>query len=430
MNTQTRVAIVGGGAAGLSAAYTLLKKGVKHVDVFEANEKLGGRIQSRMVRDHAIDFGGFIIYPWYKESHRLFKELGIEKELIKIPECDIFYYFNQYPNAFRGNEIPFKTTDTVTLWTKSLLKILPKTELSHPDLKRFNGNTISQYLRTTLSTKGHAGMYETFFDTVNQGYCYGPVKQSKASLMAPMSREITLHGDVRRSSFFKHGTATFLNGMHKEITNLGGAVYLNSPVTSIQGLQLTAAKKKRSYDAILFAQTVSPELYQQILPEANIECWYTHFITVAVELSETPKIEGSQTWGGIFYESHKNAPYQILSVINLEALYGKKLRSCLTVNIILGPKHAKTPSTKEIEKITRNEIAQLYPELQLKKVIDSVHWGKTMPVAQESFIEAVRAQHGQDGYYFAGDFLGAPSIETAVSSGVRAAADMIADLTK
>ena len=44
-----------------------------------------------------------------------------------------------------------------------------------------------------------------------------------------------------------------------------------------------------------------------------------------------------------------------------------------------------------------------------------------MPVAQEAFVQAVRDAQGKQGYFFAGDFLGAPSIETAIATGNAAA---------
>lgn len=425
MKKTQNIAIVGGGAAGLAAAYTILKQGNVHVDLFEAHSTLGGRMHSRRVRGHSIDFGGFLIYPWYKETHKIFQELDIERSLIKTPECDIFYYLNGYTSGFRAKDIPFSKRDTLEFWAKSLFKILPKTELAHPDLNRFNRQTISEYVRTTLDKTTHAGLYETFLDTVYQGYCYGPVNQAKTALMAPMMREITLHGDVRKTSLFAHGTGVFVDAITQKIQGLDGTIHLNSPVTNVEGLCLTAAKKKKSYDAVLFAQTVSPNLYSQILPQARIECWYTHFVTVAVELSDTPTIEGTQNWGGIFYESLPDAPHQVLTVINLESLYGKKLHGCLTINIILGSAYNDSLSKKEIEIMARAEVQRLYPQVDLKKIADFVHWKKTMPVAQESFVETIRRAHGHNGYYFAGDFLGAPSIETAVSSGVRAAKGLL-----
>ena len=44
-----------------------------------------------------------------------------------------------------------------------------------------------------------------------------------------------------------------------------------------------------------------------------------------------------------------------------------------------------------------------------------------MPVANEAFVEQVRQAQGDNRYFFAGDYLGSPSMETALTTGIRAA---------
>ena len=74
------VVIVGGGIAGLSAAYDLHKAGCR-VTVVE-RERLGGVILTERVRDHLIEGGpdSFITTkPWAKE---LCEEIGLGDELV------------------------------------------------------------------------------------------------------------------------------------------------------------------------------------------------------------------------------------------------------------------------------------------------------------------------------------------------------------
>jgi len=71
-----RVVIVGGGTAGLLAAYTLEKKGV-HPIVLEANDRAGGRLGGDRVGDFYLDEGA----DWFTPSHAvaisLCEELGL-----------------------------------------------------------------------------------------------------------------------------------------------------------------------------------------------------------------------------------------------------------------------------------------------------------------------------------------------------------------
>ena len=46
----TKVVVVGGGTAGLSAAWNLIQNGITDVTILEAQDRIGGRI-------HTIDWG-------------------------------------------------------------------------------------------------------------------------------------------------------------------------------------------------------------------------------------------------------------------------------------------------------------------------------------------------------------------------------------
>lgn len=73
--TEARIAIIGGGLAGLYAAYRLHRKGIAF-DLFEARKRLGGRIL-------ATESGGFDLGPsWFwpdfqPRMHALVTELGL-----------------------------------------------------------------------------------------------------------------------------------------------------------------------------------------------------------------------------------------------------------------------------------------------------------------------------------------------------------------
>ncbi len=422
---KRNVIVVGGGLAGLSAAYRLLLSGNAEVDLFESKPTLGGRVQSRMVRDQHVDFGGFLMYPWYEESHRLFEDLGIAERLAKTPLSDIYYFLDGDGIAVKEDDVPFSIADGMKIWGKSFFQMLPKPNLASPDLERFGDVTVSEYLRATLGTDGHAGLYETFFDTVNQGYCYGPVTESKAAFMAPIVRQVKIHGDIRTTSFFPEGGQVLVDRLAEKIVALGGRIRLDSPIVAVDDLSVRTDAETFRADAIVFAQTVSDELYRQILPEVVPECRYTHFVTAAVELDRTPIVANTRDWGAAFYAPDETTPHQALSAIRMSSLYGPALDGCVMVNVVVRGRSDAALSTDEIQKIILDETVRLFPGNGTGAVVDSVHWTKTMPVSQEPFVRSVRERHGKNGYYFAGDFLGAPSIETAIATGAAAAKDLL-----
>jgi hypothetical protein len=75
------VVVIGGGLAGLTAAWTLrTKHGIEDVHVLEARDRVGGRTHSRPLGPHGVrfDLGGQWIGPHQDEIEGLARELGVE----------------------------------------------------------------------------------------------------------------------------------------------------------------------------------------------------------------------------------------------------------------------------------------------------------------------------------------------------------------
>jgi monoamine oxidase len=96
-----KVAIIGGGMAGLNAAYQLKKRGII-ATVYEASSQLGGRIRSTSTLSNGIitDLGGSFINTDHEDMLALAKELKvplINQNTVaqKLPFPTTAYYFNQ-----------------------------------------------------------------------------------------------------------------------------------------------------------------------------------------------------------------------------------------------------------------------------------------------------------------------------------------------
>ena len=71
-----RIIIVGGGFAGLSAAYTLKKRGITPL-LLEASERAGGRGKGEEVDGFSLDMGAFVFTTTYDTAFRICQELGL-----------------------------------------------------------------------------------------------------------------------------------------------------------------------------------------------------------------------------------------------------------------------------------------------------------------------------------------------------------------
>lgn len=62
-----------------------------------------------------VDLGGFIVYSWYDEYHRLLKELGIHEHLQKLPLNAIYYQIDTSGCFCTEHDIPFSKKDTANM---------------------------------------------------------------------------------------------------------------------------------------------------------------------------------------------------------------------------------------------------------------------------------------------------------------------------
>ena len=91
------VAIVGGGVAGLTAAYRLTQKG-RAVHLFEATQRCGGRMFTRKnfnADGQFVELGAELVDTGHKDLIRLAKELGLElQNLLKGDTGHDYYWFD------------------------------------------------------------------------------------------------------------------------------------------------------------------------------------------------------------------------------------------------------------------------------------------------------------------------------------------------
>lgn len=257
-----KIAIIGGGVTGLTAAYDLTKQG-HSVTVFEKEQTLGGLAY------------GFTKTPWswHIEGayHHLFtNDTAIKSLLVELGLKD---------------DIIIKRPVTASLWNGAMYQMdSPLTLISFPGLplvdklrtalllaffkltpvwKPLETLTAERLVRTIGGTRAFEviwkpllyGKFGTYAPKVSASWFWARIKKRTPSLM-----------------YIRGGFHTFITALADAIRRQGGVIHASTAVSSVLSKRtictVTWGKKKQQFDTVLFtipsplAFTIAPQLFR------------------------------------------------------------------------------------------------------------------------------------------------------------------------
>lgn len=418
---KQRAIVIGGGLAGLAAAHELSKSGLFQVTLLEVEPQIGGRAHTKLINKTAVDFGGFIIYPWYKQFHRYIKEFALEKKSVAIPALPIFYDLAGDGNYAQGIKHPYRSFSPWRFLRHVVIPALIFQSPTYPHLDAFKRKTIHELLKICQRNPESISDLENYFNIVSEGYCYGALSEYKAIFGIPAIAKSNLFGDIRKSVYLKEGLVVLTSALAQAIKNNNGIIRVNAPVTHIDTEKKCVHLEHEMLEAdiIVYAQPYN-HLTQTALGYTESKCPYTHFAVVTARFDKTPKVKGDQNWGSVFYRREEQKQAQILSSINLATLYGPNVEGHVNLNVRFN--HPSLfPIKEDLLELLHDDLQILFPDATPLEIVESQFWTNTMPIADEALVERVRNAQGVGDLFYAGDYLGCPSMETALSTGVHAA---------
>ncbi len=187
------VVIIGGGPAGLTAGYELMKHGVKSV-VIEKADKVGGISRTETYKGYRFDIGGHRFFTKVGEVQALWREI-LGDDFIQVPRLSRIYYdgkFYDYPLSLLKTLInlgPIRSSIILASYLKAKLRkwLNPK----------FNPETFEEWVIDCFGTR----LYRIFFKTYTEKVWGIPCNQIRADWAAQRIQNMSLKQAVINAVF-------------------------------------------------------------------------------------------------------------------------------------------------------------------------------------------------------------------------------------
>ncbi|EDX77326.1 FAD dependent oxidoreductase, putative [Coleofasciculus chthonoplastes PCC 7420] len=258
--THHPVVIIGGGPAGLTAGYELLKRGIKPI-VLEKADKVGGISRTETYKDYRFDIGGHRFFTKVGEVDRFWHEI-LEDEFIQVPRLSRIYYqgkFYNYPLSL-FNALSNLGIIQSFLILVSYLRAKLRARLN-PD---FEPETFEEWVIDCFGRR----LYRIFFKTYTEKVWGIPCTQIRADWAAQRIQNMSLKRAVINAVFksqnakslikeFKYpilGPGMMWERCQEKLESQGAPVYLHTTVTRIEreGTRIKRITAKQGDETLQF----------------------------------------------------------------------------------------------------------------------------------------------------------------------------------
>ena len=253
-----RVGIIGGGVAGLAAAYHLTKEG-HFAEVFDVAPFLGGQASTFDVFGGRLERGYHHLFVSDTEIADLMQELELDGKLAWLESTVGFYHggkiwdFASPMDLLRFKPLPFLDRIRVGFWTF----ILQKTK----SYSKFEGVTARDWLSKRMGRRGYEviwepllrGKFGEFYDKIGMTWIWNKVTLRVASRKGA--------GQVEHLGYPMGSFGEVIEVLADRIAHQGGVIHTSASVTQIveadgsataMEVQLEGGEtERREYDAII-----------------------------------------------------------------------------------------------------------------------------------------------------------------------------------
>ncbi len=417
------IAIVGGGAAGITAAYILDKK--HRVTLYEKNNYVGGHTNTFWIEDGpdqgtAVDTG-FIVFNDrnYPRLNQLFSQLGVKSQ---DSEMSFSFYQEESGLQYNGTSINGLFGQRKNLFRPFFYKMIQ-------DILHFNKRALSDLEAGSIGSDVSLGLYLDKLKLSPEFSLYYLLPMGAAIWSTPTKDMLDYPAEVFIRFFKNHGLLSVQNRPQWKTVVGGSQSYVKAFLQQFTGqIELNAQIEhvrrvdgkpiirladgvEHSYDLVVLAAHANESLKLLADPSADEQKWlgawnYSKNHTVLhTDTSVMPPIQ--RCWASWNYTQELGAsstePVSLTYHMNRLQRLKTKHQYCVTLN-----------RTKPIDskKIIR-EIEYTHPMF----TVEALHSQQHLP-----------SLNGKQNTYFCGSYFGYGFHEDAVKSGIAVANELGMDL--
>lgn len=452
MASNRKVLVIGAGLAGLASAYALRENGFD-VTVLEAAPRPGGRAVRQAVAGFQIDLGANMFLETYATARQMADRLGIPLRRTPLPIHSGIYRNGRLHGLYGGNRpgslwktartmLSFRLLSPKGVWQAvKFARLLQarKDDLSFDDHSRMldldTGESAAEFFETRIGTE----VLEWLYGPGLSGYTFAHPEQIGAAHAMATLWHNGLNG-VAWPCLPEGGMGTFVDAL---VDACAPSVRLSTPVRRIVLEDGTARGAVTDAglieaDAVVCATTataaleIAPDLPQAVRDTLR-RVTYSKCCRVFFGVDSSPF---PRDWYAIGFPRQTGA--LIAGMSNAAVLApqtapeGKALIDALVID-----KEAEelfALSDEQVQERVLSEVLRYVPQMPREPLFARVHrWPEAVclsPGGTMTALDRMRRERlrGVNGLFLAGDYMGVPSVNAALRSGLDAAGAVAACL--